>query len=171
MSALAARRAFPFACVIIASTSDEGGEPAPDARVDDVVAIAHDAGAEPIVAVVGRGVEVAPPARRVDRPRPARDDESALRVGVSQLTNSSVNGALLWPAYEAHASLEGVLAVIDLARRGGAPIVVPVHGDERLAPAFVVRDLWRELLTTPGGFVALAELHAERTATVDVRRG
>jgi len=168
---MTARRAFPFGCVIIASTGDAGGEPEREARVDDLVAIAHDAGAEPIVAVVDRAVDVAAPARRVDRPRQVRDDESALRVGVSQLANASVEGALLWPASEAHASLEGVLAVIDLARRGGAPIVAPVLGEERLAPVFVVRDLWRELLTTAGGLGALAGLYADRVATVDVRRG
>ena len=169
MSASAARRAFPVGCVIIGV-----GAPTPDGKGSQPelatrVAIAYDAGAEPVILVVERGVVVAGPARRVELSGHRSDDDTALRLGLSQLTSVAVSATLIWPSDAAGATLGGVLAVIDAAKRTGADIVEPMRGAERLAPVLVVRDLWRELLTTSGGLRAVMAMHAPRIAAVDVR--
>ncbi len=67
-------------------------------------------------------------------------------------------------------TLETVLAVIDGARRTGAPIVRPQFEGEHGHPVFFHRDTWRELMTVAdGGARAVVHAYGTRVAHVDVR--
>ena len=130
-------------------------EEAPAPALAAVVSMLADAGLAPIVAVVARGATVPAPARAVVAESRRRDESTALRFGLTQLANAHVRGAVVLRA-GAPPALETLLALLDAARRTAAPVVLPVGG----APselAWVHRDLWRELLVTPGGLAALLD--------------
>ena len=163
-----ALRAFPIACVVISLDarpgrgSDAGGD-APcwageverAEAVRRVVETAAHASASPIIAVLPAGTEVPLPARAI--PSANGGSDLALRIGIAQLANTVVAGVLVWPIEEADVALETALAVLDAAKRTGAPIVAPLsHGTDGW-PLYFGRDIWRELLTTPGGARALLQ--------------
>ena len=61
------------------------------------------------------------------------------------------------------------MAVVDAARRTGAPIVVPVHDGRRGHPVWFARETWRELMTvTDGGARAVVRAYCERVHEVAV---
>jgi hypothetical protein len=95
-----------------------------------------------------------------------RDESTALRFGLTQLLNAPLVGAIVVDA-GGDTSLEGALAVLDAARRTGAPLVATA---EAAGPVFAHRDLWREILTTPGGLGAVLERYALTVRRVPTRR-
>jgi molybdenum cofactor cytidylyltransferase len=147
-----------------------GAELRPGVRfIDAVVATAAAAGADPIVAVLPAGFAPPVPARAVVNDRPQSEQIHSVRLGLAQLVSVSVSGALLWPVDHPYVTVESVLAVLDAARRTGAPIVIPAYAERRGHPAFFARDSWRELMTVPaGGARAVVRGYGGRVAHVAV---
>jgi len=147
-------KSFPFAAVIPAAGAGTrfGGPKAvamiePGVRfIDRVVALASDAGADPVIAVLPKGVVPPSPARAVVG-NPAAEQITSLRQGLMQLANSVAEAALVWPVDHPFVSLESVLAVLDAYKRTRAPIVIPTFEGRRGHPALFSRETWRELMT------------------------
>ena len=172
---MSATRAFPFGCVILAAGAGmRFGEPKAGALVragvrfiDAVVETARLAGADPIVVVVPPGFAAPAGVRAVVNPNAAGEQIKSVRLGLGQLTNSTAVGALLWPVDHPFVRLESALAVIDAAKRTGAPIVIPTYEGRRGHPAWFVRDAWRELVTVADGG-ARTVVHAYGPRVIEV---
>lgn len=169
-------RRFRFGCVVLGAGAGTrfGGPkalaelPSGERFLDIVVRIAADADADPVIAVVQRGMSVPAPARRVEAGDPAAEQISSLRLGLAQLTNVSVTGALVWPVDHPFVALRSVLAVVDAHQRTGAPIVVPAHEGRRGHPVFFDRETWRELMTVrEGGARAVVHGYGDRVLAVE----
>lgn len=178
MSEPAPARTFPFACVVLAAgAGTRFGEPKATAELrpgttflDEVVHTAVSAGASPIVAVVPRGVGAPQPARAVVNPDPATEQIASVRLGLAALANSGVAGTLLWPVDHPFVDLMSVEAVVDAARRTGAPIVVPVAEGRRGHPVWFARSTWVELMTVAsGGARSVVHAYGDRVREVAVR--
>lgn len=147
-------KSFPFAAVVPAAGAGTrfGGPKAvamiePGVRfIDRVVALAVDAGADPVIAVLPKGVDAPRPARAVVG-NPSAEQIVSLRQGLMQLANSVAEATLVWPVDHPFVSLESVLAVLDAYKRTRAPIVIPVYEKRRGHPGLFARDTWRELMT------------------------
>jgi hypothetical protein len=144
---------FPVACVITATDAAEAlteAEPGVSA-VDVATRKATEAGARPVVAVVPRGVAVAPPARVLAHAQPPAGENALLRLGLTQLANVPVRGALVWPAAFAGAAASSARAVLDAARRGVAQVIVPAYLTRPGMPAFFAREMWLDVMTASAG--------------------
>ena len=181
-----AAHAFPLGVVIIGAGAGTrfGGPkalaPLPDGRrfLDAVAETAGYAGLDPIISVLAPST--APPvlgtrgpaprdARVVVNANPKSEQIVSARLGLAQLSNTSVFGALLWPVDHPFVALESVLAIVDAAQRTGAMIVVPRHAERRGHPVFFHRELWRELMTVPdGGARAVMRANQSLVHEVDV---
>ena len=170
--------AFPVAAVILgAGAGTRFGEPKAGARladgrrfVDAVAEVARAAGLDPIVAVLPPAIDPPPNVTVVRNADAAGEQVTSLRLGLARLANTSVVGALAWPVDHPFATLESVLAVLDAARRTGAPIVRPAIDGAHGHPVFFHRETWRELLTVPeGGARAVVRAYGSRAADVAVR--
>jgi len=148
-----------FGCIILAAgAGSRFGEPKAGALLpsgvrflDEIVRVAVDAGAQPIVAVVPEGVEV-PPAVRAVRNRDARGEQIvSLRLGLMQLVGTLARGALVWPVDHPFVSLQSVCAIVEAYRRTRAHIVLPAYNGRRGHPAFFDRVVWTELMTVESG--------------------
>ena len=175
---MAAERVFPVACVIVgAGAGTRFGQPKaeaalPDGRrfVDAVADTARDAGLSPVIAVLPPGVDA--PAGTTAVVNRSADGEQvvSLRLGLTQLANQPVIGAIAWPVDHPFVELQSVLAVLDAARRTRAPIVAPAFDNTRGHPVFFHRDTWRELLTVAdGGAKAVVHAYGQRVAVVPVQ--
>ena len=171
-------RAFPVAGIIIgAGAGTRFGGPKAVAKladgrrfIDAVCESARDAGLSPVVTVLPPGVEAPRETVGVVNPKAEGEQVLSLRLALAQLANHPVIGAVVWPVDHPFVSLETVLAVLDAARRTGAPIVAPVFEGTRGHPVFFHRDTWRELMTVAdGGTRAVVRSYGERVATVVVR--
>ena len=174
---MSANRAHPFGCVVLAAgAGTRFGEPKAGALVregvrflDAVCEVAHWTGADPSIAVVPPGVVAPPGVRSVVNANAAGEQVASLRLGLAQLTNTPVDGALVWPVDHPFVRGESVLAVLDAAWRTGAPIVLPVHDGRRGHPVWFARDTWRELMTVPsGGARAVVHAYGARVTEVPV---
>ncbi|HVZ49482.1 MAG TPA: nucleotidyltransferase family protein [Gemmatimonadaceae bacterium] len=168
---------FPVAAVIVgAGAGTRFGEPKAGARLDDgtrfvdaVCATARLAGLAPVVAVLPPGVPAPENTLGVANPDATGEQVTSLRIGLARLANTNAVGAIVWPVDHPFVALESVLAVLDTARRTGAPIVVPELGGRRGHPVFFHRETWRELMTVAsGGARAVVHAHGPRVAEVPV---
>lgn len=175
---MTAERAFPVAGIIVgAGAGKRFGGPKAIARlsdgrrfVDAACETARDAGLSPLITVLPPGV--AAPAGAVNVVNAKADGEQvvSLRLGLAQLANTNVVGVVVWPVDHPFVTLESVLAIIDGARRTGAPIVRPQFDGEHGHPVFFHRDTWRELMTVAdGGAREVVHAYGSRVAHVDVR--
>lgn len=169
---------FPVAIVIVgAGAGTRFGEPKATALLpggrrflDAVAETAIAAGLAPIIAVLPPGTEAPAGVRVVTNAKPKGEQIESVRLGLSVLSNSPAVGALLWPVDFPFVTLESVLAILDCARRLGAPIVLPTFNEHRGHPAFFAREMWRELMTvTDGGARAVVRSIPHRVAEVEVR--
>ena len=180
---MSAPRAFPVAAVIVgAGAGTRFGEPKAFATLDDgttflatVARTLRDAGIAPIVAVLPprsstQETDEATTGLAVLRnANPKSEQIVSVRLGLTALVSNPAIGALIWPVDHPFPSLMTVLAIIDAAKRTGAPFVVPTCDGRRGHPLFAHRDTWRELLTVPdGGARAVVRGYGERVADVDV---
>lgn len=174
---MSANRAHPFGCVVLAAgAGTRFGEPKAGALLregvrflDAVCEVAHWTGADPIIAVVPPGVVAPPGVRAVVNAIAAGEQVTSLRLGLAQLTNTPVTGALVWPVDHPFVRVESVLAVLDAAWRLGAPIVVPAHDGRRGHPVWFARETWRELMTVhDGGARAVVHSYGARVTEVPV---
>lgn len=153
----AADTPLPFACVIPgAGDGTRFGQPKAEAEItpgerfiDRVVRVAIASGANPVLAVVRRGVRVNPPAVAVDGER-TTDQLSSVRRGLARLAGTPARGVLLWPVDHPYVTLPAVLAIVDAFRATAALIVVPVYEGQRGHPIMFSRECWRELMTADG---------------------
>ena len=172
-----AARQHPFACIILAAGAGSrfgepkvGAEWQPGVRfVDQVATLAAWTGADPILAVVPPGIGVPEGVRAVVNADATGEQVASLRLALAQLTNSPVEGALVWPVDHPAVRLESALAVLDAARRTGVPIVVPMQDGRRGHPTWFHRSTWRELVTVQsGGARAVVQADPSRVVTVEV---
>jgi molybdenum cofactor cytidylyltransferase len=137
--------------------------------VDAVASTARSADLEPIVVVGTPNLLPPPGVRLVVNPDAAGEQIQSLRLGLAQLVNSPVGGAVIWPVDHPFAELASVLGIVDAARRTRAPIVIPVFEGRRGHPVYFSRDIWRELMTvTDGGARAVVRAHAAAVHEVAV---
>ena len=167
-----------YACIVLgAGAGTRFGAPKATAEVrpgitflDAVVELAVHAEADPIVAVVQRGMAAPAPARTVMSPDPRAEQISSLRLGLAQLANSPAIAALVWPVDHPFVALHSVLALMDAHRRTEAPIVLPVYDGRRGHPALFARETWRELMTVAeGGARTVVHAYGTRVHEVPVR--
>jgi molybdenum cofactor cytidylyltransferase len=170
-------KSFPFAAVVLgAGAGTRFGGPKAEAIIepgirfiDRVVALASDSGADPVIAVLPKGVSAPSPARAVVG-NPAAEQIVSLRQGLMQLANSVAEAALVWPVDHPFVSLDSVLAVLDAYKRTRAPIVIPVFDDRRGHPALFSRDTWRELMTVQDdGARGVIHAYGQRVVEVAVQ--
>ncbi len=172
-----AQKQHPFAAIILAAgAGTRFGEPKagamfPDGRrfIDVVVEHCLTSGADPVIAVVSPDTVVPTGARAVINMKPKAEQVTSLRLGLAQLVNTDATGVLVWPVDHPFARAESALAVVDAARRTGAPIVVPVTQDGRGHPVWFSRETWRELMTVAdGGARAVVRSYGARVLEVPV---
>jgi CTP:molybdopterin cytidylyltransferase MocA len=172
-----AAKKHPFAAIVLAAgAGTRFGEPKagallPDGRrfLDVVLEHCATSGADPIIAVVPVGTAVPRFARGVVNAKPRAEQVTSLRLGLAQLANTNAEGALVWPVDHPFVRAESALAVVDAARRSGAPIVVPVTKEGRGHPVWFARETWRELMTVAdGGARAVVRGYGDRVLEVAV---
>ena len=123
-----------------------------------------------MVAVLPPGTAAPVGVTVIPNPKPEGEQIASLRLALSQLTNTSSVGAIVWPVDHPFVSLESVLAIIDAAKRSGAPIARPEFEGAHGHPVFFHRDTWRELMTVAdGGAREVVHSYGARVATVAVR--
>lgn len=158
-----------FGCVIIATGLERDPERAQrvDDHLDELIALAVMLGATPVVVVHDGTARVAAPARAFRMPRAERDDLSALRMGLMQLTNAPVDAALILPI-ESHDSSSTMLTrMIREARERGVLIAATATNGSLGFPLFASRNAWRELMTTEGGIEAVLRLQGPRILAIE----
>ncbi len=174
---MSAEKQHPFAAIVLAAgAGTRFGEPKagatlPDGRrfLEAVVEGCMTCGADPVIAVVPPGTVVPAGARGVVNAKPKDEQVTSLRLGLAQLANTSAGGVLVWPVDHPFALATSALAVVDAARRTGAPIVVPEHNGKRGHPVWFARETWRELMTvSDGGARAVVHAYGTRVAAVNV---
>ncbi|MEK7239818.1 MAG: nucleotidyltransferase family protein [Gemmatimonadota bacterium] len=174
---MSATKKHPFAAIVLAAgAGTRFGEPKATARFPDgrsfldvVVEHCRTAGADPVIAVVPPGTDAPAGARAVVNSKPQAEQVTSLRLGLAQLANTDAAGVLVWPVDHPFARAESALAVVDAARRTGAPIVVPVTDEGRGHPVWFARETWRELMTvTDGGARAVVHGYGARVLEVPV---
>lgn len=165
---------LPFGVVILgAGAGTRFGAPKATAElkpgtrfIDRVVAVAAEAGAAVIVAVLPKGVAAPAPARAVVG-NPASEQIASLRLGLMQLANSPAEAALVWPVDHPYVTIDSVRAVIGTYARTRAPIVVPTHQGRRGHPGLFARSCWRELMVVEHDG-ARGVIHAYGSSVVEV---
>jgi molybdenum cofactor cytidylyltransferase len=174
---MSAEKKHPFAAIVLAAgAGSRFGEPKvnatmPDGRrfIDVVVEHCRTCGAEPVIAVVPPGVEMPVGVRAVVNQRATDEQVTSLRLGLAQLANVQASGVLAWPVDHPFALATSAMAVVDAARRTGAPIVVPVHDGKRGHPVWFSRETWRELMAVAeGGARAVVHAYGDRVHEVAV---
>ena len=171
-----ALKRFPFGVVILgAGAGTRFGQPKAEATLepgvrflDRVVAVAQEAGADAIIAVLPKGGSAPAPARTVTG-NPSTEQISSLRLGLMQLANTSCVAALVWPVDHPYVNVASVSAILDAYARNEAPIVVPTLKGRRGHPGLFARHCWREIMTVEqGGARAVVQAYGTRVEEVPV---
>jgi molybdenum cofactor cytidylyltransferase len=166
---------FRVACVVLAAgAGTRFGEPKAGALVrpgvrfvDAVVETARMAGADPIIVVGPRELEVPPGAIGATNPHARGEQIQSLRLGLARLVSVPVAGALAWPVDHPYVEADSVAAIIEGAKRTGAPVVVPTFEGRRGHPVYFSRECWRELATVAEGG-ARSVVHARAGDVLEV---
>lgn len=87
-------------------------------------------------------------ARLAVNPRPGSQPVDSLRAGLAVLGRDA-EAAVVSPADVPGIDAETVRALVAAFRRGGAPIVLPVHGGRHGHPGLFSRAVWEELFAEP----------------------
>ena len=166
-----------IACVVLAAgAGTRFGEPKAGALVrpgvrfiDAVVETARQAGLDPIVVVGPPGLDLPPDTVGVINANADGEQIQSLRLGLARLVSVPVAGAFAWPVDHPYVDRESIVALVDAARRTGAPIVLPVFEGRRGHPVYFSRDCWRELATVAeGGARTVVHAHAGEILEVPV---
>lgn len=138
--------------------------------IDAIAEACAAAGLSPIVAVVPPEIPVSTGVTAVANPDAAGEQVTSVRRGLMRLANTPVTAAIVWPVDHPFVTVESVLAILDTARKTGAPIVVPEFDGRRGHPVYFHRDTWRELLTVAdGGARAVVRAYGTRVAHAEVQ--
>lgn len=152
-----------FAVVILAARAT----PSDRERVAGMVQTAREAGAHAIVAAVPRGWR-SPPHSRVVHVAPGAPAISAIRSGMAQLSNTSVQHAMLWPLEAAGADVARLSALVRGTRSAAADLALLDGDDLEHAPLMIARAAWLDLMTLgEQGMAALAEGRGLHRVTAD----
>jgi nicotine blue oxidoreductase len=154
--------------VLAAGAGSRFGEPKAGAMLgpgvrflDAVVDTARRSGADPIIVVGSPGLEAPAGTVLVINPDARGEQIVSLRLGLARLVSVPVTGALSWPVDHPFVDLESVVAVLEVAERTGAAIVLPTFQGRRGHPVYFARECWRELATGgDGGARAVVHAHA-----------
>jgi len=111
--------------------------------------MATDTGAAPVVVAAPPGVELG--SARVVRTRPEGTPITAIRLGMSQLTNSVARAVLLLPYDAESTTLVALLALLDTGKRSEGTLVAFDGAALDRSPLLVPRDAWLELVTLGEG--------------------
>jgi CTP:molybdopterin cytidylyltransferase MocA len=133
---------FDLAAVVLAGAATATDAP----LVQAMIRAARAAGAEPVVVVVPRGM-AAPEGARVAQVAAGAAVISGLRAGMALLANSTARFVLLWPFDDEWSDTDGVMPLVEGARREGAPVTAMEGADLDHEPIVVARDSWLELMT------------------------
>ena len=146
-------------CVILAAgAGSRFGEPKAGAKlpsgarfVDAVARAAHNAGISHIVAVIHPEVDPPPGIRHVVNNQPASEQIVSLRLGLAQLVNTPVRGALVWPVDYPYVRDETVVTILDNVQNDAPLIARPTFENRHGHPVYFARDVWRDLVTEQQG--------------------
>jgi CTP:molybdopterin cytidylyltransferase MocA len=120
--------------------------------LEAIARAATDAGADPVVVVLPTGSRAPRGTHAVINPDSTSEQIASLRLGLEQLADSAVDGALVWPVDCPLVRPETAVALLHAARASGAPVAIPVNGGRRGHPTYFARAVWPELMTaTEGG--------------------
>jgi CTP:molybdopterin cytidylyltransferase MocA len=164
-------------CVILAAgAGTRFGEPKAGALlqsgvrfVDRIVAACRSAGIEYIVAVLHPDVKAPESIRVVRNSNPASEQIASLRLGLAQLVNTPVRGALVWPVDHPLVSDESIATIVSSVLKQPPLIARPVHQGGHGHPVYFSRDLWRELVTVEqGGAREIVHKYASDITEIDV---
>jgi hypothetical protein len=165
---MAARAAFGGLVLATGLARDPARAQLADEHLEGLVAELVLLGAEPVVVVHDGTPRLPPSVRGLRMPRAERDDLSALRLGLLQFTNAPVDAAVVVPI-EAHALGHATLRrLVDDSRRRQARMAALARGGTLGFPLFVMREAWRELLTTEGGLDAILRLQGPALLALEV---
>jgi CTP:molybdopterin cytidylyltransferase MocA len=105
----------------------------------------------------------------VRNPDPATGPLRSLKLALEVL-NHTVEGVLVWHVDRPHVLLRTIEALLEAAREGSHPIVVPSYRGRRGHPVVFMRAVLAELLETPDDLGARAVVRADpgRVLVVDV---
>lgn len=133
---------FSLAAVLVATSATSN-----DAReLEAMVNAARDAGADPIVIALPRGVP-APAGARVAHVAAGAKAISGIRAGMALLANTTVTVALVWPHDRGWSETDGIAPLVDTAKRERFPLTALAGSALDRAPVVVARDCWLELMT------------------------
>jgi molybdenum cofactor cytidylyltransferase len=152
------REAFPIACIVLAAGAGSRygapklGATLPDGTrfVDAISRTAHEAGARPVVVVAPPGHRAPPDTRAIINPDAQSQQIASIRLGVANLANTTVRGALVWPVDHPLVRRDTLLSMIETARATGAKFVVPTFEGRRGHPGYFARETWTDLMTAVG---------------------
>lgn len=120
--------------------------------IEGILEACSAAGLEPLVVVLGpdasrvlKSTDLRS-AMEVRNTRPETGQIGSIQQGLTAIINHPVEAALVWPVDQPHVSIGTVQALLDEFRRGGSPIVIPVHGGRRGHPVLFGRPVFEELL-------------------------
>ena len=163
--------------VLAAGESRRMGAPKPllqwrgESFLARVVHALREGGCQEVVVVTGPGTEEVPRriaaealaagARLAVNPRPGSQPIDSLRAGLAVL-GPDTEAAVVSPADVPGIGAETVRALVEAFRRGGAPIVLPVHGGRHGHPGLFSRAVWPELFADPLPEGAHTVIHAHR---------
>ena len=131
-----------FAVVILAPRATATDAP----RIADMVSTSRDAGAGAVVVAVPRGFR-SPERSRVVHVGPGAGAIGAIRAAMSQLANTSVRAAMLWPIAQAPPSTVPIRTLLDAATAEPADLVAFEGDDLSTSPVLIARDAWLDLVT------------------------
>jgi molybdenum cofactor cytidylyltransferase len=94
----------------------------------------------------------------------------SIRAGIRALVNHPVEATLIWPVDRPHVSVATISALLDKAREGHGPIVVPTYQGRRGHPVLFGKTVFAELLDAPDtvGAKAVVRKDPSRVVTVPV---
>jgi hypothetical protein len=160
----------PFGALIVASGLER--DPARAQLVDDhldaMIATAALLGAAPIVVAHDGTPRVNTPARAFRLPRAERDDLSAVRLGLMQLTNAPVGAALIM-SIDTHA-VDGLVlrSMVEEAQRRQVPLAAVARHGVLGFPLFATRDTWRDLLTSDAGLEGVTRALGPKVLAIEI---
>lgn len=130
-----------------------------DDHLESLIASLTLLGARPIIVVHDGTPRIPDAARELRVPRPARDDHSAMRLGLLQFTNAPVGAALILPIEAFSTDPLMLRRLVDEPTRRRLPLAATAANGVLGFPLFASRDLWRDLVTAEGGVEAVLRSH------------
>lgn len=155
-----------IAAVLMAHAADDA------VQLQSMVDLVRALGARPVVVTMARGA-TAPADVRVVHMEARAASITALRMGMAQLTNTSVEYALLWTPSKATPSAARLQRLVAAIPTTAGSALMAMEGDDLdTGPLLVGRAAWLALMTVgEAGMTALAARHPVHRVPDDGRVG